>query len=387
MNPPCRLPPIFQLPCMLQHRTRASILSTVHILHHEFPDPPRLHHVKGHQDNDIFYEDLPLPAPLNVEADALATRAMEELGSVKPIVPFDPLSKAMVQVAGRSVTRSIAMTIWLHMHLQPIKHYCCKRYVWDYGTWDEIDWESYSSAYHKFTCTQMFFYKFDWKKLAVGSRLHEQSPCYNHRCPACHADYETNDHVFRCNHPSCSKWRTMLISSIMAQSDSSYRDPLLMDILRTGLHAYFTNTPPDFDKQFPRDPEERFPAGSWVNSYHDLINQQQDIGWDHFLRGKLSKEWTKVQFQYAHRNGKAETSSGWVPHLIKLLANSSFDAWKIRNSSRHGNDTASKRMSHIDHIQWEVHAMYWLKSSALPQDQTILRASLDAHLQDTLHSL
>jgi hypothetical protein len=38
--------------------------------------PPSLHHVKGHQDDSKPKEDLPLPAQLNIEVDALADECM-----------------------------------------------------------------------------------------------------------------------------------------------------------------------------------------------------------------------------------------------------------------------------------------------------------------------
>jgi hypothetical protein len=44
------------------------IVSTIAL----FPKVPRFSHVKGHQDDDIPYEELPLVAQLNVDADSYA---------------------------------------------------------------------------------------------------------------------------------------------------------------------------------------------------------------------------------------------------------------------------------------------------------------------------
>jgi hypothetical protein len=52
----------------------------------------------------------------------------------------------------------------------------------------------------------------------------------------------------------------------------------------------------------------RFSAGSSSCLYQDLIEQelieqQNAIGWDHFIQGKLTKEWIHHQYQYAMRYG------------------------------------------------------------------------------------
>ena len=45
----------------------AQILDSLQLLQHMAPS---IHHVKGHQDDDTPYEQLPLPAQLNCDADA-----------------------------------------------------------------------------------------------------------------------------------------------------------------------------------------------------------------------------------------------------------------------------------------------------------------------------
>ncbi len=39
----------------------------------------------------------------------------------------------------------------------------------------------------------------------------------------------------------------------------------------------------------------------WGPSYLNLIQLQDTIGWDHFLRGKLSHEWANLQQDYSYR--------------------------------------------------------------------------------------
>jgi hypothetical protein len=60
--------------------------------------------VKGHQDNDTFYADLPLEAQLNVDADELAGEFQKEHGIYRPVIHMLPSCSAMLTIRGVSVT-------------------------------------------------------------------------------------------------------------------------------------------------------------------------------------------------------------------------------------------------------------------------------------------
>jgi hypothetical protein len=64
-----------------------------------------------------------------------------------------------------------------------------------------------------------------------------------------------------------------------------------------------------------------------------------------FHMGKVSKEWNQVQYQHAKRYRMVKQSEGWMLGLIKLMANSSFQLWELRNQCRHGHDNATAQQS------------------------------------------
>jgi hypothetical protein len=107
------------------------IVSSVHRLHSCFPSLPELLHVKGHQDDNIPAAFLDLPGQLNVEADKLATHALQELGSPKPYIPFDPSTEVLLTIDGRTVTRQLGATIHAQHHLAPICKYYKQRFLWE----------------------------------------------------------------------------------------------------------------------------------------------------------------------------------------------------------------------------------------------------------------
>jgi zinc-binding in reverse transcriptase len=151
-------------------------------------------------------------------------------------------------------------------------------------------------AYSKFPRTRTFFHKLGWKQLPTGARIHRWSPSFDHQCPSCGQDAESDDHLFQCNHLLRKQWRKDLLNSLH-DSFSSFLDHDLFTAAKLGLQGFFDNVCPLFEERFPR---ATYPA------LRELTDQQSAIGWDQFVRGKWSKLWAKQQYAYAQRqrNGK-----------------------------------------------------------------------------------
>lgn len=146
--------------------------------------------------------------------------------------------------------------------------------------------------------------------------------------------------------------------------------------MRLGLTSFFTNSPPDFT--------ERFPDGYSSTPYFALIDRQNAIGWDHFIRGKLSTEWELSQYFYAKKYGLQKASEGWLITLIRLLATSSYQLWEIRNDCRHGKDAATQRQALQEQTQRELRCLYQLRPLVLAQDRTLFRNTVELHLSETV---
>ena len=60
-------------------------------------------HEKGHQDSKTKHKDLPLLRQLNVDADKLATQALDE-ASIEKCSPIMPNTKCHLIIQGRTIT-------------------------------------------------------------------------------------------------------------------------------------------------------------------------------------------------------------------------------------------------------------------------------------------
>jgi hypothetical protein len=194
----------------------------------------------------------------------------------------------------------------------------------------------------------------------------------------CNTDNKDDDHLYQCEHMTRSSWRTLLFETIDAKFHVIL-DPDILAIIRIGLRAYFTDCSPDFSEQFP--------DGYSTSPYEALITKQNKIGWDHFVRGNLTKEWRLVQYQFAKRYGMVKQSEGWTVDLVKMMANSSLQLWEIRNTCRHGHDDASKQQSIYEQTHREVRCLYLLQPMVLQQDRVLFQDMVEEHLLSAVPQL
>ena len=129
------------------------------------------------------------------------------------------------------------------------------------------------------------------------------------------------------------------------------------------------------------------PPDSSSDPYTNLRQTQDAIGWDHFLRGKLARGWTHLQYVYASKHSLLDASKHWHTWLIRYMATQSFQIWDSRNKARHGSDSTSSTKSELAQVHRDITALYELRDQVLPQDRDLFCASLDVHLTRPLAAL
>ena len=85
--------------------------------------------------------------------------------------------------------------------------------------------------------------------------------------------------------------------------------------------------------------------------YFNAVEDQQRIGINQLLRGRLSIKWRLYQYEYYHQQCGEQQSkipikvNNWARHMIRSLWTLSMELWKIRNDQLHHsqeNHTATK---------------------------------------------
>ena len=161
----------------------------------------------------------------------------------------------------------------------------------------------------------------------------------------------------------------------------------------TGSDEVFQTTTYTDDDDSDYDPEDsdftdnHIPRPITTDPYIQLRQEQDSIGWDHFLRGKMSSSWQNIQYLHAVTHGTVDRSKNWQSWLIKYLTNQSYSLWETRNKKRHGKDNKSNYKAALEQARRGMSAMYHLQSRVLPRDRDLFGTSLDRHLQQPLSQL
>jgi hypothetical protein len=89
----------------------------------EFPTPPTVAHVKGHQDDHLPYSALPLDAQLNVDADAEAGYFQCTFPRHRPIIHRLPSNSVQLHISGQVICSKLKQQIRKAYTVPPYKQY------------------------------------------------------------------------------------------------------------------------------------------------------------------------------------------------------------------------------------------------------------------------
>ncbi len=152
-----------------------------------------------------------------------------------------------------------------------------------------------------------------------------------------------------------------------------------------GLQSYFLNQPFDYsefsDSDTPYHPRRPY--------FNRLLRHQDCIGWDHFLRGKLSHHWTHLQQVFVWRTAPTTKfdSEAWLRLIIRPIFTDCLDLWTIRNTERHGTDSQTKKSLHAAQVERDLRALYLMQPDVLAADRDLFRDSVEDHLTDDIYTI
>jgi hypothetical protein len=313
-----------------------------------------LSHVKGHQDNLSDPSDLPFPAQLNIQADSLATTFQQVSSHVTARGPVIPGSGCHLLIENQFIPGNHRKNIRTRRGQRKLLQFLQKKYQLSDANVSQIDWDSHARAISIFQNTShTFLVKFLSKWLPVGKQVNRYNPAiYPSKCPSCECPVEDFDHVFRCPCQDRRKWRSVLQQDLLQLLDRSNTNPVLVDLLVTGLHHWFQDTPDPPVSPFPQ--------------YDSLVASQSSIGWNQMIFGRWSIRWTKHQYVYLQQNNIPLTQHnhgpGWSSRIITLIWNHCYDAWITRNQALHGHDQQTRQIARLHQAQYRIRALYGIKN-------------------------
>ena len=154
-----------------------------------------------------------------------------------------------------------------------------------------IDWGSHRRAIESLSQRQRFSVSkwiFNW--LPTNARLSSLVPQQHPTplCPICETKQETNDHVYKCGHHTCRAAQITGLERVRAWAKKKKMHPLTISVFLQHINAWMRGTSVDMTDRF-------LEANSTHTKLQQAIQEQDEIGWGHALRGRLSKKWGEIQ--------------------------------------------------------------------------------------------
>ncbi len=345
-----------------------AIVSTLQL----FPKCPDIKHVKGHQDDDTPYACLPLEAQLNVDADAAATEFQDSYGSRRWQVPRIAGNSAQLYLSQKTVTHHYVKNL-RHAYSHPLlRAYIGTRNQWPEEVLSTIDWHSLGTACNKHHEQRHFVVKLTHDILPTRNITTRYDPSSPAACPFCLSLPETRDHLVRCNHAVCHKWRGDFLRILRKRGEPLHTNPVLLDILIQGLDSWLRYQPEPFPAAYP-------PA------YRSLIREQSVIGWRQILNGRWSTRWAILQDRYLRRHFDPIPAqlggTKWVTIMIDTTWHSVRNLWDLRNGKVYGVDSSTRAQKQKEQAHRELRALYILRGNMRHCDTDIFHATADDHLE------
>jgi hypothetical protein len=98
--------------------------------------------------------------------------------------------------------------------------------------------------------------------------------------------------------------------------------PLLIEAIAEGIYCFGDQT--EFEFLSESDPL------LFDLNHSVLLSNQSDIGWEHFIKRFISKDWRYIQhsyYQYLQLDNRKFNAEKWVLHLLRTLHMFRTDLW------------------------------------------------------------
>ena len=256
---------------------------------------------------------------------------------------------------------------------------------WDPSTIDMVDWNSHQRAISNTELPIKFMIiKFIHNILPTGKVVNRYKPYYNSGCSSCDHQCEDQSHLLNCPNVERTKWKSLLNKDLIKFCQNTKVSEELQLLLINGISDYLQDSQVEYPQQYP-------------DSLQVLIQEQQLIGWDQFLMGRISKRWLRIHHQQLKQRKLTITlfnsGIGWSSQLITIIWSHIHSVWIARNLARHGKDQEEQKVKRRQQCIAEIKCYYEYKSShqllLSPDMNTMFYPSLHHHLQSEpeLHQL
>ncbi len=280
-------------------------------------------HVHSHQDANYSINDLTIPEQLNVLADAIAKQALktahQQLKYSKPNYPGEPIR---LFIDGHKITSSIKAALYTSWGTRTAQTFLHKQKIVRERHFHLIDWDNVEKAMSTLPkMLQVWITKHVSGFCGTNKHLSRVDKSHNSRCNCCGAQEESTQHITRCTNPGRTKMFHETVSDLVHWMRQKNGHPLLAQ----AIQSYLTN----------RGRIRMSKICSHWPSFSSFSRDHDNLGWDSFIMGRISKSLLAIQQSHLTQVGSRQSISSWASQFTHKLLNIPHKQWLYRNARIH----------------------------------------------------
>jgi hypothetical protein len=184
----------------------------------------------------------------------------------------------------------------------------------------QIDWQLIGESMRSIPrARQIFIMKHTSGMCGVGKFMKRWREWDQDSCPRCGMP-EDAPHVWRCKGGGTVELWNKAVEDLTNTLRQLKTDPTLQHIITLYLHSWWSGETTSYEA--PR-------------AFYELLQEQQQIGWDRFFEGWWSEKWASIQQQYYNLGKSTRTGRRWATAIVTKLWNIAWDLWEHRNGILH----------------------------------------------------
>jgi hypothetical protein len=291
---------------------------------------------------------------------------------------YIPGTRANIHFRGRLISKHADKYVRALTHAPDLINYTIDRsdstlrdcqQKWTRPIFDNIDWAAFNSRFTALSSNQRFRiakYVHDWTPTLRHQNRVDNS--VDHRCfvPECSRLWDDANHIFQCRGTKRSVKRTQGIRIIRETFASLYTPPDMSESILKALTNWMHKRP-------VCPPRWTYNTMTPLRqAIRHSFDAQTSIGWDQFLRGRLTTNWkTPLALYYKARTPDSQiTPTLWMTRTIDAMWTFFSSMWDQRNADFFGGTRDEIRAKALEATRTNVRRLYSATQGQVTPRQT-----------------
>lgn len=221
--------------------------------------------------------------------------------------------------------------------------YYCSRYGWTKKDFDKINWMAVDKAMKMCSSsTRAWASKFSCGFIGTTKMLSRREYWLDNKCPRCGECDEICIHILQCPSPSHREQMLRKVDDFDMWLKTKHVDPDMVSGIIMVTNAWIKG--------------EQVVLETILTP---TIQQQYQIGWDHFILGRLCTDITVHLHDFYKSKSSKWNAQSVTAHIIRWLWTSlTRPAWNDRNAYVHSHSGADKSKRLLENMKIEVRELY-----------------------------